>query len=229
MVVPKTPTTTVAASELGVKLRPDRAQRHLTPGNVDREQHRGVGQQRERQPFQESDVAVVGDEHLQHQRYQHEDDRHQVTIDAGDEFRDLAHGGDVGGDVERVGDQQQQHDALEHDRRERGLDVGGESLAGDPADARAHGLDRRHQREGQRHRPQHVEAELRARLGIGGDAAGIVVGHAGDESRPDPRQRMFFQANPKGFERRSCAAVIDYWDSCMQFTIRLMRNKDWDV
>ena len=111
---------------------------------------------------------------------------------------DFAHGGDVGGDVEGIGDQQQQHDALKHDRRKRGLDVGGQPLAGDPADARAHGLDRRHQREGQRHRPQHVEAELRAGLGIGGDAAGVVVGDAGDQPRADPRQRMLLQAAPKG-------------------------------
>ena len=70
-------------------------------------------------------------------------------------------------------------------------------LPGDPADARAHGLDRGHQRIGQRHRPEHVEAELRARLGIGGDAARVVVGDAGDEARPDPRQRMLLQAAPK--------------------------------
>ena len=176
---------------------PDRAQRHLTPGNVNREQDRGVGQQGERQPLQEEDVTMIGDEHLQQQRSEHEERRHEMAIEAGDELRDFPHGGDVGGDVEGIGDQQQQHDAVEHDRRERGLDVGGKSLAGDPADARAHGLDRGHQREGQRHRPQHVEAELRARLGVGGDAAWIVVGHAGDKPRPDPRQRVLLQATPK--------------------------------
>ena len=195
--VPNTPTTTVAASALSVKLRPDRAQRDLAPGHVDREQHRGIGQQRQRQPFQEEDVAVVGHEHLQHKRREHEQRRHQVAIDAGDQLRHLAHRGDVGGDVERIGDQQQQHDALQHDRRERRLDVGGQPLAGDAADARADRLDRRHQRIGQRHRPQHVEAELRAGLGIGGDAAGIVVGDAGDQARPQPRQRMLLQAVPQ--------------------------------
>ena len=165
--------------------RPDRAKRHLAPGNMDREQHRGVGEQRKGQPLQVGDIAVVGDEHLQQQRQEHEEQRHQAPIDAGDEFADFSHRRDVGGDVERVGDQQQQHDALQDDRRERRLDVGGEAFSGDPADPRANRLDRRHQRKGQRHGPEHVEAVLRARLGIGGDAARIVVGDAGDQARPD--------------------------------------------
>ena len=67
MVVPKTPTITVAAAAFERELRPDRAQRHLAPGNVDGEQDRGVGQQRERQPLQEEDVAMIGNEHLQQQ------------------------------------------------------------------------------------------------------------------------------------------------------------------
>ena len=45
----------------------------------------------------------------------------------------------------------------------------------------------------ERHRPQHVEAELRAGLRIGRDAARIVVGDAGDEPGADPRERMFLQ------------------------------------
>ena len=65
-----------------------------------------------------------------------------------------------------------------------------EPPAGDAAYACAHGLNRRHQWKGQRHRPQHVEAELGTRLGIGGYTARIVVGHACDETRTDPRQRM---------------------------------------
>ena len=43
--------------------------------------------------------------------------------------RHLAHGRDVGGDVQRIGDQQQQHDGLQHDGRKFDLDVGGQALA----------------------------------------------------------------------------------------------------
>ena len=89
----------------------------------------------------------------------------------------------------------------------RGLDIGGESLAGDPSDLRAHRLDRGHQRVRQRHRPQHVEAELGARLGVGRNAAWIVVGRAGNKPGTNPRQWMLFQAPPKDRERLSLAEV----------------------
>ncbi len=41
-----------------------------------------------------------------------------------------------------------------------------------------------------------LQAELRAGLRIGGDAGGVVVGDAGDQPRPDPRQRMLLQPSP---------------------------------
>ena len=59
----------------------------------------------------------------------------------------------------------------------------GEAGAGDPADMRADQLDRRHQRIGEQHRPQQAVAEVGAGLGVSGDAAGIVVGGAGDDAR----------------------------------------------
>ena len=68
MVVPKTPTTMAAAFAFEREMRPDRAQRHLAPRHMHGEQHRGIGQQRQRQPLQEEDVAVVGHEDLQQQR-----------------------------------------------------------------------------------------------------------------------------------------------------------------
>ena len=73
--------------------------------------------------------------------------------------------------------------------------IGGKSrlmLAARPrrvtADARADELDRDHQRQRQRHGPQHRVAELRAGLGIGGDAAGIVVRRAGDQAGAQRRR-----------------------------------------
>src|SRR5207248_1034517 len=70
------------------------------------------------------------------------------------------------------------------------------ALARDPSDLRAHGLDRGHQRIGQRHGPEHVEAKLRPRLRVGGNTAWVVVGHAGDQSGTEPRQRMLPEAAP---------------------------------
>ena len=82
MVVPKTPTTTAAASALGVNWGQTVRSATSPQGTWTREQYRGVGQQRERQPLQEADVAVVGDEYLQQQRAEHEDRRHEMAVEA---------------------------------------------------------------------------------------------------------------------------------------------------
>jgi hypothetical protein len=119
-----------------------------------------------------------------------------MAVEPGDEFGDLAHRGNVGGDVEGVGDQQQPDDAKQHRAGEAGADIPGEPLAGDAPDIAAHQLDRRHQRKAQRHGPQHPEAELRAGLRIGGDAAWVVVRDAGDKAGADARQRMLLQPAP---------------------------------
>jgi hypothetical protein len=46
-------------------------------------------------------------------------------------------------------------------------------------------LDRRHQRVGQHHRPEQTETELCADLGIGRDAAWIIICRTGDETRAE--------------------------------------------
>ena len=153
---------------------------------------------------------MIGDEHLQQKRSEYEKPSHDMAIEARDQLRNFPHRGNVGGDVENIGDEQQQHDALEHDARERGLDVRGKSFSGNPPDEPAHGLDHRHQWKGERHRPQHVEAELRARLGVGGYAAWIVVGNTGNKSWPQPRQGVLFQANPKDPKGALMPRCIDF-------------------
>jgi hypothetical protein len=175
------------------------------------EKHGGIGRQRKRQPLQEEDVSMIGHENLKQQRYGHKDHSHEVATDTADKFCDFPHGRDIRSNIQRVGDQQQQDHALEHDRRERGLDIGSESLAGNPSDLRAHGLDRGHQRIRQWHRSEHVEAELGSRLGIGRNAARIVVSRAGDKSGTELRQRMLFQAPPNHLKRfRSLRSLVAF-------------------
>ncbi len=82
--------------------------------------------------------------------------------------------------------QQQPDDRVQQPGRVMRADVAGDALAGHAADARADLLDRRHQREAEQHHPAHRVAELRAGLRVGGDAARIVVGGAGDQSRAEP-------------------------------------------
>ncbi len=74
---------------------------------MNREQNGCVGEQAERQPLQKANVAMIGDEYLQQQRCDHEDRRHEVAIESGDQLCDFPHGGDIRGDIERIGDQQQ--------------------------------------------------------------------------------------------------------------------------
>ena len=95
----------------------------------------------------------------------------------------FAHGGQVGADIDGVGDEQQRHQARHQPARHHLAHVAGQAMAGDAPDQGADHLDRHHQRKGQQHGPEQVEAELRARLAVGGDAAGIVVGRAGDQAR----------------------------------------------
>jgi hypothetical protein len=59
-----------------------------------------------------------------------------------------------------------------------------QAMACDAANLRADHLDRAHERIGEHERPPEGIAELRAGLGIGGHAAGIVVRSASDKAGP---------------------------------------------
>ena len=89
-----------------------------------------------------------------------------------------------------VGDHQQADQRERQPARAELADVGGQPLPGHPADPRRQHLDADHQRRGQEQRPDQREAELRARLRVGGDAARIVVGGAGDEAGPEPARQV---------------------------------------
>ena len=145
---------------------------------------------------------MVRHEDLQEQRRGDEQRSHDVAVDARHQAPGLAHRGEIGRDVERVGDEQAEDHALQHDGRERGLDVRREPLAGCAADEGAHALDGRHERVGERHGPEHVEPELRAGLRVGRDAARIVVRRTGNEPRSHARQRVRLYALPPGKHHR---------------------------
>src|SRR5215207_4311775 len=99
------------------------------------------------------------------------------------EFRRGTHCGKVGSYVDRVCDKQEA-DKDEHEGLWKDIaDIFGKAAPGNSPNLRADELDCRHQRIRQRHRPKHIEAELRTRLGIGGNAAWIVIRGASDEAR----------------------------------------------
>ena len=60
-------------SSVGIKTqtRPESTEHHLSPRHVDGEHNRAVGQKREGEPLQITDVIVVGNKDLQQQRHDH--------------------------------------------------------------------------------------------------------------------------------------------------------------
>ena len=102
-------------------------------------------------------------------------------------------------------------------------DVAGDALAGDPADARADFLDRRHQREAEQHHPAHRIAELRAGLRVGGDAAGVVVGGAGDQSRAEPCEQPL-AGRARGARWRAMRAASTAWRLARAFVCVMPRG-----
>ena len=113
-----------------------------------------------------------------------------TLIDARD-AEQLAGRGDARelGDRHRaVGDQQHDHGEGRPVDAELFADQLGEAFAGDDAHARHLDLDD-DQRHGDRpHHPEQAVAVLGADRGVGGDAASVVAGGAGDQARPEKRQ-----------------------------------------
>ena len=184
-------------------LRPHRGEQRRAPRDLHGEGGGDIGKQRQRQEFQHRRVASIGQEHLEQGRAGREDQRMLVVEPADDQRERLRHCGDVGGDVESVGGNQQRHESQHEPARRKLHHVGGQPLAGDPADLRADELNRDHERRGQEDRPQQSVAELRAGLRIGGDARRIVVGRAGDQAGTEPLQQ-----HRSGLRRRVGAVVL---------------------
>jgi hypothetical protein len=84
--------------------------------------------------------------------------------------------------IDCIGDNKQSDQQIKQRRRIVTTHVARKAAAGDPADVRADQLNRDHERVGKQLRPTQAEAELRAGLGIGGYAAGVVVRGAGDQA-----------------------------------------------
>ena len=161
------------------------------PGHVHHERDRHIGKQHETAPFQDGDIALVARKHFEPGAADGEAHDIETGRTADQQLQRRGHRAEIGAEIDRVRDQQQPDDRVEQPARVMRADVAGNALAGDPAHARADLLDRRHQREAEQHHPAHRVAELRAGLGVGGDAARIVVGGAGDQPRAEPAEQPF--------------------------------------
>jgi hypothetical protein len=155
------------------------------PRHRNGQDHRDVREQGERQPLQDPHAALVRETDLGAYAERTEAEDVERMWPAGEQLHRFGHRRQVGGDVDGVGDDQQRDQRERQPPRAHLADVRGEAFAGDEADARRELLDAYHQRHRQEQRPDQREAELRAGLRIGGDAARIVVGRAGDEPRAE--------------------------------------------
>ncbi len=173
----------VVGAEL--QLREERGHGRLVPRHVHHEHRTHVAQERQRHPLEQRGVARERHEDLQGERQQREEHDVDLAHPAHQELQRVAHGAQVGGDVDGVGEEQQPDDPVQEPGRVVVADVGGEPVPGDPPDARRDDLDADHERGREQHRPEQPVAVLRAGLRVRRDAARVVVRGAGDEARPE--------------------------------------------
>ena len=105
-------------------------------------------------------------------------------VEAGGQMRHFHHGGEVCTEIEDVGRGQQCHQRKYHGLWVVLAQAGAYATAGGPAEAGAGELYGHHEWGGQDDCPEQPTAELRPGLGVGDDAAGVVVCGARHQPRP---------------------------------------------
>jgi hypothetical protein len=168
-----------------VKIGNDRGHEHGRPVWVRQEGRCDVGEEDGGEPLQglgEGGVARVdGDDGDPHPEHHNEGQGGQPREHGGG----FGHPAEVRGDVEDVG--HEKDEAGPRDERTRVVlsHRPRQSPSRDEADPRAHELDGGHEGKRDHRRPQEEIAVSRSRDGVGGDAAGVVVGGARDEAGPE--------------------------------------------
>ena len=147
-----------------------------------------VREQREREPLQRVGDLVIAQAHRRVADAETEQRFVDLRRTAAEHLRRVAHAGEIGRDVDRVGDQQRQREQRDQPAWKFLAQRAGEADSGDHADARAHHLHAAHQRPCQESRPQHAGAELRTCDRIRRDAGWIVIRGARRDAGPERMQ-----------------------------------------
>ena len=156
----------------------------LLPRDIGDKQHRNIGQQRKRGPFEDAGIAIIADQHFKQDADNPEDDRVEQHWTRDQQRQRRPHRAKVCAQIDDIGDQQQQHHAPQ-----QGLGIMAAKVMRDPPpgsrpDPRADRLNRGEQRKTEQHGPGHSIAELRPNLAVGADARRIVVRSPGHQPRP---------------------------------------------
>src|SRR5207245_6494591 len=110
-------------------------------------------------------------------------DRHTDVLTDVKQLHAASDSGELRHDVAEVHDHQQDHDNEGHPEAKLLADEVAEALACHDAHTSAHLLDDDERQRDGNHRPQQLVAILRAGLGVGEDATGVVIDVGGDEAR----------------------------------------------
>ena len=182
------------------------------------EDHRDVGEQRQRRPFENRCVAGVAYERLQ----QDTDDAEQHGVELGRSVDQQpcrrAHGAKVRAEIDHVGDEQQQDDAMQKPWRIMSTQVAGDADTRDASDPCADVLNDNHEGQAEKHDPGKTVAELGSHLTVGCDAARIVVGGTRDEARTQLAQEARWlrgRTDQRGTRRsiNSLGIGMDHWEA----------------
>ena len=121
-------------------------------------------------------VAFVGNENLQPgTEHAEEHDSRSRCGPSNQEGERVAHGTEVGADVDGISSQQQGYDALQEPIRIMLADVAGNAVSRRATDAGADFLDRAHERVGKQQRPGYGVPKLTACLRVGAYTARIII------------------------------------------------------
>jgi hypothetical protein len=157
----------------------------LAPRHMDDGQRGDVGEQRQREPFEHADIPFVVEEDLRSHRDQTEEDHVKKARTVDQESERIRHCTEIGSDVHRIGHKQHGKHRPQQAGRQMSTHIAGDPVAGDPSDPGRYLLNGGHQWVGEKHRPANAEPQLGARLAVGADSGGIVVGRSGDQPRTE--------------------------------------------
>ncbi len=157
----------------------------LAPVDIDQRHFDRVGQHGQRQPFHHARVARIGQAHQRGEHAEPVDGRVDGRMAAGGQGGGAAHCREVRADVDQADQRDAGRQALGQARAAVLAHAGQQAGAGAAADPRRGDLHRHHQGQGEGDQPQHLEAELAAGLAVDRDAAGVVVGRAGQQPRAE--------------------------------------------
>lgn len=160
----------------------------FSPRDVHCKQHRDIGEQRKRGEFEDGSIALIVEEDFEQQGHGTEQQGVENWVAPGQELQRRAHRAQVGAKVDHVGDEQQ---AYREPQQRLGVvpaQIGGDPPARNSADLGGDALDYEQQREAEDECPRQRVAELSSDLTVRANAAGIVVGSAGDKTWAKARQ-----------------------------------------